>query len=392
MEKKRTLSVLVVMTTFVILIVTYSISTQSQLIARNRNFLTVFHPRNVTGPNYGKKILFWTPMFEVSSKELAAKHRRCLLQCDVNCTVTSDRREVMSVDAVMFHLRDLWVGGIGTKRFVPIPGYRRPSQVWVLYNMESLAYLQGDLNALNGYFNWTVWYRKDSTISIPYGQVSELSETEITAMSKHLETRNFFREKSKAVTGMISHCKDYARRYKVIHELKTYINIEMFGDCYGKPCKGNFTECEDMLRKYKFYLALENSICKDYVTEKYWGALARNQVPIVNWKNISDNIVIPNSYINIHDFKDMKALASYLTMVGNNETLYNSYFTWKKRLTNRSECFTCKLCRALYNGTTFQHQVYSDIDAWLENDICQKTSTFANIYNDLDWHFFKIYS
>ncbi|KAK3581801.1 hypothetical protein CHS0354_026007 [Potamilus streckersoni] len=310
------MAVLVLLTTFVIFILTYSISTQSPLIARSRNFLTVFHQKNLTGHNYEKKILFWTPMFELSSEELAINHRKCLLQCDVRCAVTSDRREVSSVDAVMFHLRDLWVGGIGTNIFVPLPGYRSASQVWVLYNMESLAYLQGDLNALNGYFNWTVWYRKDSTISIPYGQVSDLNKTEIIAMSKHLETSNFFREKSKTVTGMISHCKDYARRYKVINELKKYIKVEMFGDCYGTPCKGNFTECENLLKDYKFYLALENSICKDYVTEKYWGALARNQVPIVNWKNISDNIVIPNSYINIHDFKDMKALANYLNIVG----------------------------------------------------------------------------
>ncbi len=36
-----------------------------------------------------------------------------------------------------------------------------------------------------------------------------------------------------------------------------------------------------MLHTYKFFLALENSICEDYVTEKVWMRLRHPIVPIV---------------------------------------------------------------------------------------------------------------
>jgi alpha-1,3-fucosyltransferase len=38
----------------------------------------------------------------------------------------------------------------------------------------------------------------------------------------------------------------------------------------------------EMLDKgYKFYLSFENSLCSDYVTEKFWKILNFNIVPIV---------------------------------------------------------------------------------------------------------------
>ncbi len=34
-------------------------------------------------------------------------------------------------------------------------------------------------------------------------------------------------------------------------------------------------------KEYKFYLAFEQVLCEDYVTEKFWNALSRRVVPIV---------------------------------------------------------------------------------------------------------------
>ncbi len=43
-----------------------------------------------------------------------------------------------------------------------------------------------------------------------------------------------------------------------------------------------FTNCTQlMMRDYKFYLALENSFCADYVSEKFWRTMSLTLVPIV---------------------------------------------------------------------------------------------------------------
>jgi hypothetical protein len=36
-----------------------------------------------------------------------------------------------------------------------------------------------------------------------------------------------------------------------------------------------------VLKDYKFYLSLENALCKDYITEKFYLALASGVIPIV---------------------------------------------------------------------------------------------------------------
>ena len=40
--------------------------------------------------------------------------------------------------------------------------------------------------------------------------------------------------------------------------------------------------CFELVSKeYKFYLSLENDICKDYITEKAYNALNLNTVPVI---------------------------------------------------------------------------------------------------------------
>ena len=55
---------------------------------------------------------------------------------------------------------------------------------------------------------------------------------------------------------------------------------------------------------FQFYLSLENSLCTDYVTEKFWKVLPYNVIPVVlNGANMS-NIAPKNSYIDFKDFNN----------------------------------------------------------------------------------------
>ena len=72
--------------------------------------------------------------------------------------------------------------------------------------------------------------------------------------------------------------------------------------------QGQYWSSPSNLRKittfiyFQFYLALENSLCVDYVTEKFWKVLPYNVIPVVlNGANMS-NIAPKNSYIDFKDF------------------------------------------------------------------------------------------
>lgn len=56
--------------------------------------------------------------------------------------------------------------------------------------------------------------------------------------------------------------------------------VDVFGAC-GLPCPDG---CDPVLlgRRYWFALALENSRCAHYVTEKFWSRLHADALPVVN--------------------------------------------------------------------------------------------------------------
>jgi len=66
-----------------------------------------------------------------------------------------------------------------------------------------------------------------------------------------------------------------------------YIKVDVFGKC-GKKCPEYFrsskqkAQCKEIIAKeYMFYFSFENSICTDYITEKFFEILKYDIVPVV---------------------------------------------------------------------------------------------------------------
>jgi hypothetical protein len=87
---------------------------------------------------------------------------------------------------------------------------------------------------------------------------------------------NYAQGKTKMAAWMVSNCKTVqSSRNNLVMELQKYIKIDVYGKCGKLKCRKKLgyddssEECRDMVAKtYKFYFALENSLCRDYVTEK----------------------------------------------------------------------------------------------------------------------------
>ena len=138
---------------------------------------------------------------------------------------------------------------------------------------------------------------------------------------------------------------------------------------------------------YKFYLAFENSICEDYITEKAWRPLALNTVPIVLGGGNYARDLPPNSYIDIKDFNTPKDLANYLYILDKNNTMYNSYFHWKEHYEIKPNnilmgCFLCEYINKYWN----QSRVYKNMGAfWSVENRCKAPEVFYEHVDKAAW-------
>ena len=131
-----------------------------------------------------------------------------------------------------------------------------------------------------------------------------------------------------------------------------------------------------MEEDYFFYLSFENSLCKDYITEKFFDAMDHFVVPITfggalmgQKDNYQTTAGAPkHSFINAYkDFsQDPKGLAEHLKRLMAVPSKYAEYFWWKdfyEQDGNSPMKQYCDICEKLHDPTT-PTKVYKNIDDW----------------------------
>ncbi|GIX91586.1 glycoprotein 3-alpha-L-fucosyltransferase A [Caerostris darwini] len=275
-------------------------------------------------------------------------------QCPVDtCQITSDKRT--KADLILFK-----------DRFTrPTQENRPPKQIWLLFLLECPLHTQSFSSAA-GFFNWTASYRHDSDIVAPYEKW--VPYPDLPSLNTDVPIRNYAQGKSGKVAWFVSNCAARNKRLQYARELSKHIPVDIFGKCGAvhKCPRTSASRCFHMLNKeYKFYLAFENSNCKDYITEKFFiNGLGHDVIPIVMGARPEDyaRSAPPHSYIHVEDFSGPEDLALYLRQLDANDTLYNEYFTWKNTGEFIHTRFWCRLCALLHAPTV--PKVYTDIDTW----------------------------
>jgi len=154
------------------------------------------------------------------------------------------------------------------------------------------------------------------------------------------------------------------------HELSKYIQVDIYGACGNFKCsRTDANKCFELLdREYKFYLAFENSNCRDYITEKFFvNGLQRNILPIVMGARPEDyEMSSPQkSYIHVDEFESAKELAEYLNLLDKNDDLYNSYFKWKNTGEFINTYFWCRLCAMVHDEDSIgKPKWHEDVNDW----------------------------
>ncbi|CAH0564307.1 unnamed protein product [Brassicogethes aeneus] len=321
--------------------------------------------RNIVNRDKRYKILVWKYASTIEQRHMTRNGQRInpLDGCSVsNCDITNKDEDLKKADIVIYHLHRMK----GLKDLPQSP--RNPNQIWAFLTDESPYHTFLDkvkLKEFNGVFNWSMTYRMDSEIPVPYGR---------TILTSNPDNLEFKLDKRRDVLVAIlgSNCGGKNHRWEYVRELQKHIKVDVYGKCGTfKTCPGHFrSNCKDIDR-YMFYLAFENSNCDEYLTEKvWWNAFEKNSIPVVMGANIYNykKLLPLGSYLNIDQFASPRDLAEYIKVLNKTEG-YLDMYNWKKNFKvlnehgyfNSKSYHYCRICEALnYNGR--EKKVYNNLD------------------------------
>ncbi|XP_046403964.1 glycoprotein 3-alpha-L-fucosyltransferase A isoform X2 [Ischnura elegans] len=310
-------------------------------------------------------------------------------RCPVStCSLTGDRAEAPTADAVLFRDASAASAVAASRSLFPRPR----DQVWVLYFLEC-PYHTPHLHKRGsgpggGVFNWTATYRRDSDLVAPYEKWVYYDEK----IKEKPQPINYAANKTKMVAWFVSNCGARNGRLQYAQELAKHVEVDVYGACGSKRCPRSSPErCFRLLdRDYKFYLAFENSNCKDYITEKFFvNGLGHNILPIAMGARPEDyaRSAPRNSFLHVEDFNGPADLAAHLKRLDADDAAYNAHFRWKGTGEFVNTHFLCRLCALLHddraragNGRlTLKHRSYEDINRWWRGPGVCTSGTWKNM-------------
>uniref|UniRef100_A0A0N5A712 Fucosyltransferase n=1 Tax=Parastrongyloides trichosuri TaxID=131310 RepID=A0A0N5A712_PARTI len=288
-----------------------------------------------------KRVLMYTKYFTTDNMYL---FDRCK---PINCEFTRDKKLFSKSDGVVFHFADIAPDDIPKKAF--------PEQKFVYFSLESPFSTIGRYSPKN-YFNWLMSYNNKSDVTFEYG--SKWIETDTKVVKHNYTDKVLSTKKNEGIIGYISNCYTNSARGQIIDKLKKHINVTVYGKCTNlhDGCKVEDYNCEEkIINNYYFFFALENAVCNNYITEKYWKRYTFDSVPIVMKRHIYTDVGIPNSsFIAVDDFKSSLDMSNYLKYLITNPKEYMKYFehrnsNWKVIESEKYDLVNgiCNLCTKL---------------------------------------------
>ncbi|XP_063883121.1 alpha-(1,3)-fucosyltransferase C-like isoform X2 [Scylla paramamosain] len=333
-----------------------------------------------------KKILFYTRFFSETWEEELKVRTSLMHKCPVStCVFLENSSHPEDTDAVVFHSFD----------FDPeqVPAVRRPEQVYVWLSMESPkwdGFSYGKILQFGrpGFFNWTSTYHRESDVMHPYGGLlplqgevdyvrpgllnkSGVAYGEYLAalaggdLQQEIKGKDWaaFLERPKLVVWMVSHCSTSSGREVYVQELQQHTEVDVFGSCGELKCSiESIEECYTKVLRptYKFYLAFENNLCEDYVTEKAWLPLRHGLVPVVFGGARYSDILPPLSYVDATHRTPLQ-LANHLSSIARSPQLYGRYHLWRKYWEVLPWPPLCEICLKLHSLVSPMHRDGEDM-------------------------------
>lgn len=235
-----------------------------------------------------------------------------------------------AASVILFNLVEMYQGQ--TLHKIP----RRADQYFGVTSLESTGYGFNMMQpALNGVMNMTLTYHRKSTV--PEWHIFKACMDKRTVK---LPTVNYAAGKAKGALAYVSNCNSVQYdRLNIMRELSKFIKVDIYGDCgMPDPCRkgsGNTSCYTNLHKQYHFYLSFENSLCEDYISEKYWDRLSE---PVYMLPVAMGGLAVQeyieqspeNSFLHLRNFTSVQKLGTYLQHLMSNPQAYNAYHTWRE--------------------------------------------------------------
>ena len=332
---------------------------ESVLRSSVNDFDTVETSSKSAASHKNMKTLLWYDTHEKGMIENTTKlgfspceYRNCQYKSYLSRTDAKPRRP-FDVDAIL-------IQSDGIFDLSP-PPRRDEDQVFVLAVRDSFCRTRSARDPGVGMkwlelFNWTMTYRLDSDIVYKYANILERdNKTEL--VGKNYD--KIFDEKVDKAVWFVSHCKTSSMREHYVRKMQSVMGIDVFGDCgVPAPCpkkSDDIEQCfDDAAMKYKYYLAFENTLVEDYVTEKVFRWYIRDIVVVVRGGSNYSRILPPGTFVDAGDFSSPVELGKYLKQLALDKKRYTDILKTKDNYYSTDEFVpvqeaNCKLCEYLNN-------------------------------------------
>ena len=277
-------------------------------------------------------------------RSLKAQAATCRLPGATTCEFTEDEGQYTTADVLYVH-----------ECFHDRAERAHPRQILLHYNLgpEIFPCNTGDSTQAD----MRISYTSSSTITLPYLCLAGVRQHTLNALAMSPPTNR--RKVAMFVSDCNSKFSKWRREY--LRQLMNHIQIDSYGLCFHntemrttRKDHDYFKLKLDLIRnkRYKFLISFENSVIREYVTEKIWHAYMTQTIPIYyGAPEIYDQVPGANTLIDAAKFAGPKQLAEYIKQVDNDDSLYRSYFKFdinhtiafqKKYCTKNVACEICK--------------------------------------------------
>jgi len=314
--------------------------------------------------NFKKKLIVY--LNAMRWERIDANKNPFLKHCEyTNCEITTDRSKVTVADAVRFH--------ISFANFGPKPPFKRPhpDQVWLFSLSESpwkRNFSGYDSPEWTNQVNWTESKFLDSDLQ----DYHAFMYTRTTPVNHDYNA--VFDAKTRSALWVVSHCDTQSKRELYVQRLQAAgLSVDIYGRC-GSNGKINDTEFNSLPSKYKFYLSFENSLCKDYVTEKFFTQYNNNLILVTRGGSNYSSILPLGTFIDSAKFQSPESLAAFLIDLGNDRNRYIEMLKKKNKYEARKVAGRhklCELCRKLNNLSKYRKS-YQNITAYFHDGRCHE--------------------